>query len=127
MEPGILTVFLVDDAAQVRHHIALMLETISGVQVVGEAEDGETALNEICARRPDVAIIDLRLSSGSGIALISALSRAMPTVVTIALSNHSAPAFRAACETAGVHHFFDKTTEFDAACRTIETLVSARR
>ncbi|MFC0397307.1 response regulator [Paraburkholderia rhizosphaerae] len=127
METGIVTVYLVEDASQVRRNIALLLEMIAGVQVVGEAEDSETALGEISARRPDVAIIDLWLSSGSGIELISALSHALPDVVTIAFTNHSGPAFRAACKTAGVHYFFDKTTEIDAACRTIETLVSARR
>jgi DNA-binding NarL/FixJ family response regulator len=122
-----LKVFLVEDAANVRRNVALLLEALAGVVIVGEAENSETALEAIRACRPDVAVIDLWLSTGSGIELISALSHTFPEIVTIALTNHSGPAFRAACKTAGAHYFFDKTTEFDAACRTIDNLASTHR
>jgi DNA-binding NarL/FixJ family response regulator len=121
-----LRVFLVEDAASVRRKIALLLGTIADVLVVGEAEDGETALAAIRKHSADVAVIDLRLAAGSGIDLIAALTQTMPRVITIALTNHSGPAFRAACKTAGAHYFFDKTAEFDVACRTIEVLASTR-
>ena len=71
-------------------------------------------------------LVDLRLADGSGLDLIGMLSKATPRVVTIVLTNHSAPAFREACATAGADYFFDKTVEFDAACRAIESLVLAR-
>ncbi|QYD68569.1 response regulator transcription factor [Paraburkholderia edwinii] len=121
-----LRVFLVEDAASVRRKIALLLGAIADVLVVGEAEDGETALAAIRQHSADVAVIDLRLAAGSGIDLIATLTQTMPRVITIALTNHSGPAFRAACKTAGAHYFFDKTAEFDAACRTIEALASTR-
>jgi DNA-binding NarL/FixJ family response regulator len=122
-----LTVFLVEDAASVRRNIAQLLELLAGVRIVGEAEDGKTALEAICVCRPDVVVIDLRLAAGSGIDLISALAQRLPEVVTIALTNHSGSAFRAACNKAGAHYFFDKTAEFDAACNTIRDLSLARR
>ncbi|RAB20174.1 two-component system response regulator, partial [Burkholderia multivorans] len=74
----------------------------------------------------DVVIVDLRLADGSGLDLIGMLSKAVPRIVTIVLTNHSAPAFRQACAAAGADYFFDKTVEFDAACRLIESLVHAR-
>ncbi|CAB3751158.1 response regulator [Paraburkholderia solisilvae] len=121
-----LRIFLVEDAATVRRKIALLFGTIAGALIVGEAEDGVTALAAIRERRADVAVVDLRLATGSGVDLIAALTQTMPCVVTIALTNHSGPAFRAACKTAGAHYFFDKTAEFDAACRTIENLALTR-
>jgi DNA-binding NarL/FixJ family response regulator len=121
-----LRVFLVEDAATVRRKIALLLNAIADVLIVGEAEDGDTALAAIRKHSADVAVIDLRLAAGSGIDLIAALTQTMPRVVTIALTNHSGSAFRAACKTAGAHYFFDKTAEFDAACRAIEGLASTR-
>jgi DNA-binding NarL/FixJ family response regulator len=121
-----LRVVLVEDAESVRRKIALLFGAIAGVRIVGEAEDGDTALAAIREHRADVAVVDLRLAAGSGIDLIAALTQTMPQVVTIALTNHSGPAFRAACKTAGAHFFFDKTAEFDAACRTIECLASTR-
>ncbi|WP_306716838.1 response regulator [Burkholderia dolosa] len=124
--PAALRVFLVDHAVAVRRRIALLVGAIDGVAVVGEAEDGEDAWMHIRDARADVAIVDVRLPDGSGLDLIGKLTTAKPRVVTIVLTNHSAPAFRQACATAGADYFFDKTAEFDAACRTIESLVRAR-
>ncbi|KAB0642346.1 response regulator [Burkholderia latens] len=121
-----LRVFLVDHAVAVRQRIALLVGAIRGVVVVGEAEDGEDAWMQIVGSGADVVIADLRLADGSGLDLIGMLSKAAPRVVTIVLTNHSAPAFREACAAAGADHFFDKTAEFDAACRVIESLVRAR-
>ncbi|AOI95288.1 MULTISPECIES: response regulator transcription factor [Burkholderia] len=121
-----LRVFLVDHAIAVRQRIALLVGAIRGVVVVGEAEDGEDALTHIRGSHADVVIVDLRLADGSGLELIGMLSKAAPRIVTIVLTNHSAPAFREACATAGADYFFDKTAEFDAACHVIESLVRAR-
>jgi DNA-binding NarL/FixJ family response regulator len=121
-----LRIFLVEDAASVRRKIALLFSAIADVLIVGEAEDGATALAAIRKHGADVAVVDLRLAGGSGIDLIAALTQTMPSVVTIALTNHSGPAFRAACKTAGAPFCFDKTAEFDVACRTVEALASTR-
>ncbi|WP_269501432.1 response regulator [Burkholderia sp. IMCC1007] len=126
LSPTALRVFLVDHAVAVRQRIALRVGAIGGVVVVGEAEDGHDALTHIRGSHADVVIVDLRLADGSGLDLIGMLSKAVPRVVTIVLTNHSAAAFREACAAAGADYFFDKTAEFDAACRVIESLVHAR-
>lgn len=121
-----LNVFLVEDATAVRRRIAAALSAIPQVSVVGEAEDAPTALAGISSTGADVAVVDLRLADSSGLDLIATLSREQPTVIKLVLTNHSGPAFRTACETAGADFFFDKTSEFDAACRAIEVLVKSR-
>ena len=82
------------------------------------------AWTHIRSSQADVVIVDLRLADGSGLELIGTLSKAAPRVVTIVLTNHSAPAFREACALAGADYFFDKTVEFDAM--VIESLAHAR-
>ncbi|RQZ30708.1 DNA-binding response regulator [Burkholderia sp. Bp9017] len=126
LPPTTLRVFLVDHAVAVRQRIALRVGAIGGVLVVGEAEDGQDAWAHIRSSHADVVLVDLRLADGSGLDLIGMLSKATPRVVTIVLTNHSAAAFREACAAAGADYFFDKTAEFDAACRAIESLVHAR-
>ncbi|MBY4870865.1 MULTISPECIES: response regulator [Burkholderia] len=126
LPPTTLRVFLVDHAVAVRQRIALRVGAIGGVVVVGEAEDGQDAWAHIRSSHADVVLVDLRLADGSGLDLIGMLSKATPRVVTIVLTNHSAAAFREACAAAGADYFFDKTAEFDAACRAIESLVHAR-
>jgi DNA-binding NarL/FixJ family response regulator len=121
-----LHVFLVENAAPLRRRIAEAISAIPGVIVVGEAEDTATALEEIATRGADVAVVDLRLTASSGIELIARLAREQPTVVTLVLTNHTSSPFRDACKHAGANFFFDKTSEFDAACHTIEALVKER-
>ncbi|MGS0891157.1 response regulator [Burkholderia stagnalis] len=122
----VLRVFLVDHAVVVRRRIALLVGAIRGVAVVGETEDGQGAWTYIRQSQADVVIVDVRLADGSGLDLIGILSKTVPRIVTIVLTNHSAMAFREACATAGADYFFDKTAEFEAACRVIESLVHAR-
>jgi hypothetical protein len=52
---------------------------------------------------------------------------ARPSIVSIVLTNHCATAFRRVCEASGADFFFDKTSAFDMACRTIEAIANARR
>ena len=121
-----LQVFLVEDATAVRRKIAEALSAIPDVSVIGEAEDLASALSGIAESGADVAVVDLRLASGSGIELLTLLAREHPSVVTVVLTNHAGAPFRAACQRAGAHFFFDKTSEFDAACEVIEALVKQR-
>ena len=121
-----LQVFLVEDSTAVRRKIAEALSAIPDVCVIGEAEDAASALTGIAQSGADVAVVDLRLASGSGIELLTMLSRELPSVVTVVLTNHAGAPFRAACQRAGAHFFFDKTSEFEAACEAIEALVKQR-
>jgi DNA-binding NarL/FixJ family response regulator len=121
-----LHVFLVEDATPVRRRIAEAFSAIPDVTVVGEAEDTATARAEIATSGADVAVVDLRLTASSGIDLIARLTREQPAVVTLVLTNHASLPFRAACQHAGADFFFDKTSEFDAACHAIEALVKER-
>ena len=120
-------VYLVDAAVEVRRRLARLLGAIAGVEIAGEAEDGDAALEGILASDADIVVLDLRLADGTSLELIQALSRSHPAIIKIVLTNHTARAFRAACEAAGADFFFDKTSEFDAACRTIAGIARAQR
>jgi DNA-binding NarL/FixJ family response regulator len=119
-------VYLVDAAVEVRRRLARLLGAIAGVEVAGEAEDCDAALQGILACDVDIVVLDLRLAGGTSLELISALSRAHPAIVKIVLTNHTARAFRDACKAAGADFFFDKTSEFDAACHTVAGIARAR-
>lgn len=121
-----LKVFLVDHTVTVRRRLAALLASMTGIEVVGEAEELEDALTGIHANRADVAIVELSLVGSNGLELISAIARMAPKVVVVVLTNRSGPEFRAACKQAGADHFFDKTTEFGTACRAIRAMARVR-
>ncbi|WP_016701284.1 response regulator [Actinoalloteichus spitiensis] len=64
-----VSVFIVDDHEIVRRGIAHLLESEPDIDVVGEAGDAAHALARIPALRPDVAILDMQLPDGDGVAV----------------------------------------------------------
>jgi DNA-binding NarL/FixJ family response regulator len=62
----VTSVVLVDDQALVRDGLRLILE-LAGVDVVGEAADGEEGVRLVEERRPDVVLMDLRMPRMDGI------------------------------------------------------------
>jgi DNA-binding NarL/FixJ family response regulator len=62
----VTSVALVDDQALVRDGLRLILE-LAGVDVVGEAADGEEGVRLVLDRRPDVVLMDLRMPRMDGI------------------------------------------------------------
>ena len=64
-----ISVFLLDDHEIVRRGIAQLLETEDDIEVVGEAGTAAQAMARIPALRPDVAILDVRLPDGEGVAV----------------------------------------------------------
>ncbi|RMH94818.1 response regulator [Lysobacter pythonis] len=70
-----IRVYLVDDHALVRAGMKLILEQEVDVEVVGEADSGETALPEIRRLKPSVVLCDLHLPGISGLEITERLSR----------------------------------------------------
>ena len=60
-------VLLADDHAAIRAGLRLMLEGSGQVEVVGEASDGEVAVRQARALRPDVVLMDVRMPGTDGI------------------------------------------------------------
>ncbi|MEV4354610.1 response regulator transcription factor [Nonomuraea sp. NPDC049625] len=81
-----IKVLLVDDQELMRQGLRKMLEIEDGIEVAGEAADGEEALLVAAECRPDVALVDARMPRMDGVELISRLSARQPGVASIVLS-----------------------------------------
>ena len=58
-----IRVLVVDDHPVVRHGLVSMLRWESDLEIVGEAADGEAAIDEILATEPDVVLLDLEAAA----------------------------------------------------------------
>ncbi|MBO0681639.1 MAG: response regulator transcription factor [Candidatus Dormibacteraeota bacterium] len=65
--PQLLSVLIADDQALVRAGFRMILEAQDDITVVAEAEDGEQAVAAVRARRPDVALMDIRMPRLDGL------------------------------------------------------------
>ena len=62
-----IKVFIADDSLIVREHLVTMLDELTGVEIVGQAETGAEAISSIKNLQPDVVILDIRMPDGNGI------------------------------------------------------------
>ena len=82
-----ITVFLVDDHEVVRRGVRDVLEAEGDLQVVGEASTVEEALVRLPPAQPDVAVLDVRLPDGNGVALCRDLRAQQPQLACLMLTS----------------------------------------
>lgn len=68
-------VLLVDDEALLRTGLAMILDSAPGIEVVGEAGDGDAAIRRAAALHPDVVLMDIRMPGRDGISATRALRK----------------------------------------------------
>ena len=82
-------VLLVDDHQLVRAGLAALLAAADDLEVVGEAANGEEALDIAARTTPDVVLMDLSMPVVDGVAATRALLAAQPTVKVLVLTSFS--------------------------------------
>jgi two-component system, NarL family, response regulator LiaR len=95
-----IRVLLVDDHAVVRKGLRALLDREAGIEVSGEAEDGEQAVRVAERLRPDVILMDLEMPGTGGIEATRRISEARPDARIVVLTSHASeedvfPALRA--------------------------------
>lgn len=111
-----LKVVLIEDSPLLRQTLGSMLGELAGVDVVGGAEDERSAIELLQSKRPDLAIVDLQLRTGSGLGVLWALSvhpEQFGHPRAVVFSNHSQAVVRERCFALGVDRFFDKATQLE--------------
>ena len=84
--PNPIRVLVVDDQELVRSGFCVILDTVDGIEVVGEAGNGEAAVAAVAAHQPDVVLMDIRMPGMDGLEatrLITRQSPAAPKVVML--------------------------------------------
>jgi len=107
-----MRIVIVDDSVVIRQRLMRLLSKLDGIEVVGEADDVPVAKKLMEKLKPDVAILDIRMPSGSGADLVQELKQLKPAPTVIMLTNYPYPENRKKCMDLGADFFFDKSTEF---------------
>ncbi len=83
-----IRVLIVDDHTIVRAGVRLLLQAEPGIEVVGEAGDGQEAIAQAEALQPDVILMDLAMPGTSGLEATREIKRRWPQVQVLALTMH---------------------------------------
>ena len=116
-----INVLIADDHPIFRSGLRLMIEGDALLTVVGEAEDGESALARIRELQPDVAVLDIDMPPPDGLAIALQVQKERLPVETIFLTMHNEEELLNAALDAGVKGFIVK----DGAANELNACIKA--
>jgi DNA-binding NarL/FixJ family response regulator len=110
-----LRAFLVEDNVLVRENLIAALEEMAPVRVVGSSADERAALDWLRdpGRPCELMIVDIFLSSGSGLGVLDAARRRRPDAAIVVLSNYTSAEISTRCLAHGADRVFDKSRDID--------------
>lgn len=82
-------ILIADDHPIFRSGLRALIDADASFTVVGEATDGDQALNMIIDERPDVAILDYNMPTLNGFELLKKISQSKVPVITVMLTMHN--------------------------------------
>ncbi|AOF81073.1 bacterial regulatory s, luxR family protein [Methyloversatilis sp. RAC08] len=123
---GPIKVMLVDDHAVVRMGFKLLLAACEDIEVVGEADSGETAYVRYAELKPDVVVMDLSMPGMGGIEAVRRLTARDKGVRILALSAHEDTAHPKRVLKAGATGYLSKRGAPEALIDAVRTVAAGR-
>ncbi len=114
-----ISVLLVDDHPVVRQGLRSMLETDPHLCIVGEAENGEDALNKVVELMPQVVLIDLHMPVMDGLTATRRIKERLPHTAVVVLTLYDNDQYVIAAVKAGAAGYLLKNAGRDEIGRTI--------
>jgi two-component system invasion response regulator UvrY len=116
-------VLIVDDHDLMRETLRSFLESLPGVEVVGEAENGRVAVQLARDKKPTVVVMDLIMPEMDGIEATRLITTEMPEVKVIVLSMQCDESYREILHQVGASCFVSKGSSIDELVRAIEAVI----
>jgi len=91
--PVALRILLADDHVTVRHGLKLLIDSQADMKVISEVSDGNAAMQNALALKPDVIVMDISMPGMNGLAATRALKQKQPNVAIVTLTRHGDDAY----------------------------------
>jgi DNA-binding NarL/FixJ family response regulator len=116
----VIRVLVVDDQALVRSGLAAILDAQDDIEVVGEADDGDVAVEQAAALRPDVVVMDIRMPRMDGIEA----TKRLPDTTVLILTTFDLDEYVYAALKAGAAGFVLKDTPPDRLAAAVRAVAA---
>jgi DNA-binding NarL/FixJ family response regulator len=121
-----MRVFLADDHPLFRVGLRHSLNREEDIEVVGEADDGFRAVEQIQAKPPDVSLIDVDMPGLSGIGAIRVLRKSSPQMKMIVLSTYNCENYIREAMSAGADGYVLKCVGIKELVKIIKSFVEGK-
>jgi len=120
-------VLVVDDHDLVRTGISRMLADVDGLQVIGQAESGETAIRKARELKPDVVLMDVKMPGIGGLEATRKLLRSYPDIKVIAVTICEEDPFPTRLLQAGAAGYLTKGAALEEMIQAIRMVFAGQR
>ena len=114
-----INVLIADDHHLVRSSIALLLENERDIHIVGEANDGETAVSQCRQLKPDIVLMDIRMPGIGGLEATRRIQRGLSNIRVLILTAHLDDSVAKKMHEAGAAGFLSKGADPDEMVNAI--------
>ena len=121
-----ITVFLADDHPLLRTGLRLSMDYEAGIELIGEADNGYSAVEKIKAQLPDVSLIDVDMPGLSGIGVVRVLRKFFPKMKLIVLSTYGEEKYIQAAMEAGADGYVLKSVGIGELVKIIKSFCSGK-
>lgn len=126
MQTGEVKILLVDDHQMMREGLRLLLKNQQGLTVVGEAANGQAALELARLHAPDLVVMDIHLPGEDGIAVSRRILAEFPQIRIIVLSSDPDLALVHQALQAGISGYITKENSPEELTRAIQAAMDHR-
>jgi DNA-binding NarL/FixJ family response regulator len=123
----LIDVVLVDDAAELRSMLKMLLERTGRIRVVAEAGDAAQADALVLETSPDAVLVDLAMPGGGALELISGLREKFPALALVVLSGYPASGTADRCLQHGADRYLEKGVAVSDLLAVLVDTVEGRR
>ena len=125
-QTGAIRILIVDDHEIIRRGLKMRLAVEPDMSVIGEADDGDTALEQARLLQPDVVLMDVRMPKMSGITATHYMNTIAPSSAVILLSLSDEDQVRRMAMDAGACAFITKHSQTDPLIHAVRQLIANR-
>jgi DNA-binding NarL/FixJ family response regulator len=110
-----LRALIVEDNPVILNNLIATLEELADLRVVGAVGNEKEAIDELTSRAPelDLVIVDIFLTSGSGLGVLKCARELDMSARRVVLTNYATPDMRRRCAELGADQVFDKSSELE--------------
>ena len=126
MSNGKAQVIVVDDHPLFRERLCQLINNEPGLEICGEAETAQQALEIIRERTPGLAIVDITLKTSSGLELIKSIRALSIGVPVLVLSMHDEALYAERAMRAGASGYIAKSQEAAQVLAAVRTVLSGK-
>ena len=118
-----MKVLLADDSVLILERLQYILRMFQQVEIVGTFANGTDTLEALKVKKPDLAIVDIKMPGMSGLDVLKEIRKVNKAMRFIILTFYTTDYYRELAIREGVDYFFSKSEDFERVSQVVEEMV----